>query len=120
MRMTEIEFDGQRPVDGYGPAGFRIGGVWQPGSLILTAQSITGFDPPLAPGHLAGLIAGAVGIDVVLVGQGAEIAPLAPDLRAALEAAGLGVEIMSTPSAARTYNVLLAEGRRVAAILIAV
>ena len=42
-------------------------------------------------------------------------APLDPALRAALEAAGIGVEIMSTPSACRTYNVLLGEGRRVAA-----
>jgi len=41
-------------------------------------------------------------------------------MRAALEAAGLGVEIMSTPSACRTYNVLLAEDRRAAAVLVAV
>ena len=40
--------------------------------------------------------------------------------RAALEAAGAGVELMSTPSACRTYNVLLAEGRRVAAALMPV
>ena len=40
--------------------------------------------------------------------------------RAALEAAGAGVELMATPSACRTYNVLLAEGRRIAAALIPV
>ena len=40
--------------------------------------------------------------------------------RAALEAAGAGVEVMATPSACRTYNVLLAEGRRVAAALMPV
>jgi len=41
-------------------------------------------------------------------------------MRAALEAAGSGAELMSTPSACRTYNVLLAEGRRVAAALMPV
>jgi uncharacterized protein len=40
--------------------------------------------------------------------------------RAALEAAGAGVDLMATPSACRTYNVLLAEGRRVAAALMPV
>jgi len=40
--------------------------------------------------------------------------PLPKALTARLEAAGVGVEVMSTPSACRTYNVLLGEGRRVA------
>lgn len=52
--------------------------------------------------------------------MGAEIAPLDRDLRAALEAAGIGVEIMATPPACRTYNVLLAEGRRIGAALLPV
>jgi len=56
---------------------------------------------------------------VLLIGKGADIAPLTRETRAALEAAGLGFEVMSTPSACRTYNVLLTEGRRVAAALVA-
>ncbi|MEL6220164.1 MAG: Mth938-like domain-containing protein, partial [Pseudomonadota bacterium] len=48
------------------------------------------------------------------------IAPLPADVRQAIEAAGIGVEVMSTPSACRTYNVLLSEGRRVACALTAV
>ncbi|MFV0474280.1 MAG: MTH938/NDUFAF3 family protein, partial [Pikeienuella sp.] len=58
--------------------------------------------------------------DVLLIGMGEDIAPLDRAARAALEAAGLGAEIMPTGSACRTYNVLLSEGRRVAAALIAV
>ena len=58
--------------------------------------------------------------DVLLVGMGERMRP-PPDgfaaARAALEAAGAGVDVMATPSACRTYNVLLAEGRRVAAAL---
>jgi uncharacterized protein len=59
-------------------------------------------------------------IDVLLVGTGAEIAHLPADFRAALEAAGIGVETMNSPAAARTYNVLLGEGRRIAACLLPV
>ncbi len=60
---------------------------------------------------VAAFLAEAGRIDVLLLGMGAEIRPLDPGLRAALEAAGLGVEIMATPPACRTYNVLLGEGR---------
>ena len=61
--------------------------------------------------------------DVLLVGMGAAHGAAAAGFaaaRAALEAAGAGVELMATPSACRTYNVLLAEGRRVAAALMPV
>jgi uncharacterized protein len=57
---------------------------------------------------------------VLFVGTGAEIAHIPPELRVALEDVGIGVEIMSSPAACRTYNVLLSEGRRVAAALLPV
>ena len=66
---------------------------------------------------------GSASFDVLLVGTGAAVAAPAPgfsEMRARLEAAGAGVDVMTTPSAARTYNVLLAEGRRVAAALMPV
>ena len=53
-------------------------------------------------------------VDVLFVGTGRETAHLPKDLRHRLEAAGIGVEVMASPSACRTYNVLLSEGRRVA------
>jgi uncharacterized protein len=120
MRITEIDLEGRRPVDGYGPGGFRIGEVWHTGSLVLTPAGLHGFEAPLDAEALGPVLAQAGEIDVVLIGQGAEIAPLDRTLRATLEAAGIGVEIMPTASACRTYNVLLAEDRRVAAVLVAV
>jgi uncharacterized protein len=57
---------------------------------------------------------------VVFIGTGAEIAHIPNRLRAELEAAGLGVESMNSPAACRTYNVLLSEGRRVAAAVLPV
>ncbi|MGF1446820.1 MAG: Mth938-like domain-containing protein [Pikeienuella sp.] len=119
MKMREIQFGAQPPIDGYGPGGFRIGAVWYEGSLLASAQGVEHLALPLSREGLARVLALAGEVDVLLVGQGAEIAPLLPQLRAEIEAAGMGVEVMSTPSACRTYNVLLSEARRVAALLTA-
>ncbi len=66
------------------------------------------------------LLALAGDVDVLFIGTGAEIAHIPATLRNTLESAGLGVEVMNSPAACRTYNILLSEGRRVAAALIPV
>ncbi|MEM7505465.1 MAG: Mth938-like domain-containing protein [Pseudomonadota bacterium] len=120
MRLNEIDFEGQQPpIDGYGPGGFRVAEVWHEGDLLMLPSGASRFSGLSAEG-LAPVLAAHGDLDVLLIGMGAEIAPLAPDLRAPLEAVGIGVEIMSTPSACRTYNVLLAEDRRVAVVALAV
>ncbi|MFZ5964642.1 Mth938-like domain-containing protein [Thalassococcus sp. BH17M4-6] len=111
MRLNEVTFTDAVPVDGYGPGFFRVGGQPVEGAICLSAkgtQSWGGFD------DAAMLLALADEIDVLFVGTGGEIAHLPGDLRSALEEAGIGVEVMNSPSACRTYNVLLSEGRRVA------
>ncbi|WP_172295888.1 Mth938-like domain-containing protein [Pseudoruegeria sp. HB172150] len=117
MRLNEIRsYDGP-PVEGYGPGFFRIGGtVWEGPVLALPkgAQAWGGYD------DIEPLLASVEQIDVLFVGTGAEIAHLPGDLRAQLEEAGLGVEAMASPPAARTYNVLLSEGRRVGVALLPV
>ncbi len=119
MKMREVRFGTQPPIDGYGPGGFRIAETWHAGSLLVGPGGIEPVASPhgAAAAERAAALAGAV--DVLLVGQGADIAPLGAALRERLEAAGLGVEVMSTPSACRTYNVMLSEERRVAALLTA-
>lgn len=119
MRMNEIPLEGRLPIDSYGPGGFRVDGAWHDGSLVLTPGGRAAFQDAVDRAALEPVLTEAGAIDIVLIGQGAEIAPLAANLRATLEAAGIGVEIMSTASACRTYNVLLAEDRRVAAVLVA-
>ncbi len=119
MRMNEILLGDRLPIDSYGPGGFRIDGAWHDGSLVLTPAGRAAFSAPVDRASLVPVLAEAEAIDVVLIGQGAEIAPLPAGLRAAFEDAQIGVEIMSTASACRTYNVLLAEDRRVAAVLVA-
>lgn len=119
MRLNEIEFGEQPPIDGYGPGGFRISGEWYEGSLIVLPEGIHQIEA-LTVDALSPLLSVARDVDVVLVGQGAEIAAPDPALRDAIENAGPGVEFMSTSSACRTYNVLLAEDRRVAVVVLAV
>lgn len=111
MQLSEVTFDGAVPVDGYGPGFFRVGGQVLQGAVIVTADRARVWSG-LEDG--AALLALAGDIDVIFVGMGAEIAFLPADLRTRLETAGIGVEVMSSPSACRTYNVLVSEGRRVA------
>ena len=59
-------------------------------------------------------------IEVLLVGTGRDLVPLQPGLRQALRERQIAAEAMSTGAAVRTFNVLLAENRAVAAALIAV
>lgn len=118
MRMIEIDYDAQPPIDGYGPGGFRIAGDWHNGPLILTAEGRQTFAAPVTLEALGPVLDPDAALDLVVIGQGDEIAPIPRDVRQALEAAGIGIEIMATPSACRTYNVLLTEHRRVAAVLV--
>ena len=121
MRMAEIGYEGPPPIDSYGGGGFRIAGAFHEGDLLLLGPVPTPWAPAgFSVEAFAAVIRSAAEVDVLLVGMGVEIAPLPTAARLALEAAGIGVEVMSTASACRTYNVLLAEDRRVAAALIAV
>lgn len=117
MRMTELTYDDAQPVEGYGPGFFRIAGQAMAAPLIVTA---TGATPWGGLTDHAALVELARSHDVVFLGTGDEIAHIPSDLRRALEAAGVGVEAMNSPAACRTYNVLINEGRRVAAALLPV
>lgn len=117
MRLHEITFEGQPPVDGYGPGFFRVMGEVHTGNLFVSAAGTGVWDGYT---DLAPLIAACADCDVIFIGTGSEIAPLPKAVRAALEEAGVPFEVMGSPSACRTYNVLLSEGRRVALAALAV
>ncbi len=117
MRLNEIRFTDSRPVDGYGPGFFRIGGEVFEGAVLVLPTGVTpwgGYDDPDV------LIAAKQDVDVVFIGTGSEMAHLPTAFREALEAAGIGAEPMASPAACRTYNVLLSEGRRVGLALLPV
>ena len=117
MRLTEITYDTAPPVDSYGPGFFRIGGEVVQGAVLLlpteryTWGGVDDHDTILSHAKL---------LDVLFIGTGSEITHIPAALRDALDAAEIGVELMATPTACRTYNVLLSEGRRIGAALIPV
>ncbi|MEX0318461.1 MAG: Mth938-like domain-containing protein [Ruegeria sp.] len=117
MRLNEVTYTDAQPVDGYGPGFFRIGGEVHHGSLLTGPR---GTAPWGGYTDAAPLLDLAEAIDVLFIGTGKELSHIPADLRRTLEDAGLGVEIMNSSAACRTYNVLLSEGRRIALALIPV
>jgi uncharacterized protein len=124
IEMRAAHFPGRPPIDAYGNGGFRFADMSHRGSILCLPSGVYAWQPrdPAAMGieDFAAVVAEAQAIEILIFGSGADLAPVAPPLRAALKAAHIAVEPMSTGAAVRTYNVLLAEDRAVAAALIAV
>lgn len=109
-------------IDAYGDGGFRFGGLSHRGSILCLPHGTWRWAPqtPLAidEAALAPVLERAA-VDMILIGTGRDLHPLPGDLRARLRAVA-AVDVMATGAAVRTYNILLGEGRRIAAGLIAV
>ena len=115
--MSDTTYEGARPIDGYGPGFFRVDGEVAYGPILVTANRASPWD---GLEEIGILIALAEDIDVLLVGTGAETEHIPTDFRDKLQDAGIGVEVMNSPAACRTFNVLISEGRRIAAALLPV
>ena len=112
-------------IDSFGGGGFRVSGVWRPGSLLLLDDVASDWRPTtladVTPEDFAEVVRGGVAVsEFVLLGTGATQALPDRSIRDAIRGVGLGLEFMSTPAAARTYGVLASQGRRFAVALIAV
>ncbi|WP_181176314.1 Mth938-like domain-containing protein [Mesorhizobium sp. B2-3-5] len=122
--IREAHFPGRAPIEAYGNGGFRFADMSHRGSLLCLPSGIHGWEPadPLAltMADFHKLLAEADKIEILLIGMGRDLRPLPVPLRATLKEAGIASDPMSTGAAVRTYNVLLAEDRAVAAALIAV
>jgi uncharacterized protein len=118
--------EARRPpsIDAWGGGGFRVSGEWLPGSLLIIDDQARPWSATslaaLTPADFAEALAAGGAVEFVLLGGGLVNALPPREVRDALKAAGIGLEFMSTEAAARTYNVLASEGRRLAAALIAV
>lgn len=122
--MRGAHFPGRAPIDAYGNGGFRFADMSHRGSILCLPSGVHGW----APSDLAALtlsdfdlvLRQSADFDVLLIGMGADIRPIPKVLRDALGERRIIADPMSTGAAVRTFNVLLAEDRRVAAALIAV
>ena len=122
--MREAHFPGRAPIDAYGNGGFRFADMSHRGSILCLPSGIYGWEPTdrdaLTAADFGKVLDEADGVQVLLVGTGGDIRRLPADLRELLRERGISSDPMSTGAAVRTYNVLLAEDRAVAAALVAV
>ncbi len=110
-------------LQGYGPGGFRLGETWHAGPVLVTPAGVLPWpeaavpvtEAALAPVRLLDPLP-----EILVLGTGDALVPLAGPLRVALCQAGVAVEVMATPAACRTLAVLLSEGRPAAAALVPV
>lgn len=124
MEIRDAHFPGRAPLEAYGNGGFRFANMSHRGSLLCVPSGIHGWSP-VAPEDLTveafeRVLAEAGDIEVLLVGTGPELKPLPAELKQAFRDAGIISDSMSTGAAVRTFNVMLAEERAVAAALLAV
>ena len=113
-------------IRAYGDGGFRIAEERFEGTVLIPPDGVS--TPVLTTlGDIGAALAGDIIAltprpEILLIGTGASPAalPLNDPIRAQLRAAGIAVEVMATGPACRTFNVLLGEGRRIAAVLLPV
>jgi uncharacterized protein len=126
MDVTPLIPQGKQIIEAYGEGGFRISGRRVEGSVIVFPDKVVAWAPAAAGDMSAGDLqpvsaAGRAGsVELLLIGTGTRMSQVDRGLRQTLRADGVVIEAMDTGAACRTYNVLMAEGRRVAAALIAV
>ena len=123
MDITPLVPQGQQIIQSYSNGRFRISGQVYEGPVIVFADHTLHWPVQKAVSDMGVhdfslLFCDSGNIDVLLMGCGRTMAPIPFDLRRALKDKGIVIEFMDTGAACRTYNVLITEGRRVAAALL--
>jgi uncharacterized protein len=123
-RKYEGFLPGRHAIEGYGSGGFRFGGMSHRGSILAAPSGVRAVDiaspDQIDEATLAPLFNEPAGeVQILLLGTGASLVLPARSLRLALKQRGIGVDPMATTHAVSTYNILVGEGRKVAALLIA-
>ncbi len=115
---------GRYKIDDYGGGGFRFADMSHRGSILAMPTGVRAIEPvawnEIDADSVEIALRESGDLDLLIFGTGKDLMPVASALRARVRAAGVGCEVMSTGAAVRTYNMLVDEGRRVAALLIAV
>lgn len=123
MEFNEIKTSEEAFIAGYGDGGFRMGEGRFEGSMLIIP---TGFYPwavtvkeDISIESLKPVLE-ASDVELLIIGMGESMAFLDKDIRHAFAKIDIAIEVMDTGAAARTYNILLQEGRKVTAALIAI
>jgi uncharacterized protein len=117
VELTPLVQPGRQIIERYGRAGFRVSGAIYLGPVLVFADRTVAWNAAAVTGDSLAPVIEDGGVELLLLGMGRRMVPVAAALRASLKAKGIAVEAMDTGAACRTYNLLLAEDRRVAAAL---
>ncbi|KQT48911.1 hypothetical protein ASG43_08710 [Aureimonas sp. Leaf454] len=124
IEIRQAHFPGRAPIEAYGNGGFRFASMSHRGSILCLPSGIYGWEAtagePFSGERLLKLFEEADELKFVLFGTGADIRRIPPALAERLRRAGLSADPISTGAAVRTFNIMLSEGRPVAAALVAV
>lgn len=124
IEIREAHFPGRAPIDSYGNGGFRFAEMSHRGSILCLPSGIYGWNvsqpSDLGQSAFERLFEEANDVEILLVGTGVDMVPISAELRSAFRDRKIQADTMPTGAAIRTYNVLIAENRAVAAALLAV
>lgn len=121
MRFVETDGAGGYRIEAYGPDGIRVAGRLLIGGLILFPNRLIEGWGPAEPSSLnAAQLSPLIDLKPELIVLGTGATQVFPDASVYLRVTqlGIGLEVMDTGAACRTYNILMSEGRRVAAGLL--
>jgi uncharacterized protein len=121
LKIEREQAEGKNTFTGYGPGYVEVNRARHTSSLVVSGTRLVTDWPAssveaLTADHLAAIV--ELQPEIVLLGTGATFTFPEPARLAPLHRLGVGVEVMDTPAACRTYNILLGEGRNVVAALI--
>ena len=120
MDVTPLVARDRQVIERYGASGFQVSGVAYSGAILVLPHATHLWSVAILGEVTAATFAPVIeaGAQILLVGCGKRIAPVPQALRRELRVHGIVIDAMDTGAACRTYNVLLAEDRRVAAALL--
>ncbi len=116
-------YPGRPPIDSYGNGGFRFAGMSHQGSILVLPSGVYDWAPDataLKASDFSAILAERGSIDLLLLGMGRAMTRPPRAVSEAVAASGMMLDFMTTGAAVSTYNLLLAENRKVAAALVAV
>jgi uncharacterized protein len=121
MELTQVIHTDRQVIERYAAEGFRVSGVIYRGPVLVFPDRTVPWQVATAADIDCDSLVPVIehgGVEILLLGLGRSVRAIPAALRATLRAAQIAVEPMDTGAACRTYNVLVAEDRRVAAALI--
>lgn len=125
MDITPLIRADRQIIQSYSAGGFKVSGKEFKGPVVVFPDRVepwefSGNIDALKADDFRPLLDAAADIDVALLGCGESMQFVPPSVKKPLAENNIALETMDTGAACRTYNVLMAEGRRVAVMLVPV